>query len=112
MPIQIGRKLCNHPDCAKYQPCPDHGPKPYETSRRRENTSSGWQQQREARYVLRRDLTICHVCGKPGATIVDHIIPVNEGGADSLDNKAPIHQEPCHRLKTAAEAQRGRERAR
>jgi 5-methylcytosine-specific restriction endonuclease McrA len=60
--------------------------------------------------VLYRDDTICHVCKRPGATIVDHIIPVNEGGADTVDNKAPIHAEPCHRVKSAAEAERGRAR--
>lgn len=110
MPVQIGRKLCSSPDCGKYQPCPDHGPKPFATSQRRRHTGSGWQQQRDAKYVLYRDDTICHVCGNPGATIVDHIIPVTEGGPDTLDNKAPIHAEPCHRIKTAEEAARGRAR--
>jgi 5-methylcytosine-specific restriction enzyme A len=110
MPIQIGRKLCGHPHCPKYQPCPDHGPKPFATSQRRASTASGWQQQRDAEYVLYRDDTICHVCGKAGATIVDHVIPVGEGGADTLENKAPIHAEPCHRVKSAEEAARGRAR--
>jgi 5-methylcytosine-specific restriction endonuclease McrA len=110
MPIQIGPKLCNNPTCSRYQPCPDHGAKPFESSTRRVHTQSGWQQQREAQYVLYRDDTICHVCKRPGATIVDHIIPVNEGGTDDVSNKAPIHQEPCHRLKTADEAARGRAR--
>ena len=111
MATLIGKKLCASPDCGKYAPCPDHGPKPYAGSQRREHTSSGWAQQREARYVLYRDDTICHVCGRPGATEVDHIIPTAEGGADNPTNKAPIHIEPCHREKTAAEAARGRERA-
>lgn len=112
MPIRIGRKLCSDPKCGKYQPCPVHGPKPYETSTRRESTASGWQQSRDKEYVLYRDSTVCHVCGRPGATIVDHVIPVGEGGADTVENKAPIHAEPCHRLKTAEEARRGRERNR
>ena len=111
MAVKIGRKLCTDPSCSKYQPCPIHGPKPFATSQRRERTSSGWQQQRDARYVLYRDDTICHVCHQPGATLVDHIIPTAEGGADTVDNKAPIHAEPCHREKTAAEAARGRARS-
>jgi 5-methylcytosine-specific restriction protein A len=110
MPIRIGNKLCGHPECGKYQPCPDHGSKPFATSTRRQHTQSGWQQSRDKKYVLYRDDTICHVCKRPGATIVDHIIPVNEGGADTVDNKAPIHAEPCHRVKSAAEAERGRAR--
>lgn len=110
MPVQIGRKLCSHPTCGNYQPCRLHGRKPYATSQRRRSTGSGWQQQRDAQYVLFRDDTICHVCHKPGATEVDHIIPISEGGPDTLRNKAPIHPEPCHRVKSAAEAARGRMR--
>lgn len=110
MPVQIGRKLCSDPTCGKYQPCPVHGKKPFETSQRRESTASGWQQQRDAEYVLYRDDTICHVCRRPGATVVDHVIPLAEGGPDTLENKAPIHAEPCHRIKSADEAARGRAR--
>jgi 5-methylcytosine-specific restriction enzyme A len=110
MPVQIGRKLCTHPACPKYQPCPDHGVSAWETSNRRASTVSGWEQQRRAKRVLFRDDTICHVCKRPGATVVDHVIPVEEGGADDESNLAPIHQEPCHRLKTQAEAERGRAR--
>jgi 5-methylcytosine-specific restriction endonuclease McrA len=87
-----------------------HGKKPFETSQRRESTASGWQQQRDAEYVLYRDDTICHVCRRPGATVVDHVIPLAEGGPDTLENKAPIHAEPCHRIKSADEAARGRAR--
>ena len=110
MPVLIGPKLCSSPDCGKYQPCPIHGPKPFATSQRRRHTASGWEQQRQSRYVLYRDDTICHVCLRPGATQVDHVIPVTEGGADTVDNKAPIHVEPCHRIKSADEAARGRAR--
>jgi 5-methylcytosine-specific restriction protein A len=110
MPIQIGPKLCKHPTCSRYQPCPVHAAKPFESSTRRQSTASGWAQQRDAQYVLYRDDTRCHICGLPGATQVDHVIPINEGGADSVDNKAPIHKVPCHQQKTADEAARGRAR--
>lgn len=52
---------------------------------------------------------ICHVCNRPGANEVDHIVSVEEGGSDSFDNMAPIHQSPCHEAKTQAEAMRGKE---
>lgn len=41
------------------------------------------------------------------ATEVDHIIPVAEGGTDELDNLQAACP-GCHRIKTQAEAARGR----
>ncbi|MCA1569325.1 MAG: HNH endonuclease [Chloroflexi bacterium] len=69
---------------------------------------SGWQQQADARRVLRRHGRICHVCGLGGADQVDHVIPTFEGGPDTDENKRPIHSEPCHEEKTKAEAVRAR----
>jgi len=70
---------------------------------------SGSRQQKRARFILNRDDTICHVCGRPGADQADHIIPLAHGGADSTENMAAIHSEPCHREKTAREAHQGAE---
>jgi 5-methylcytosine-specific restriction endonuclease McrA len=51
---------------------------------------------------------ICHVCDRPGADQVDHVVPLAQGGADEEWNLAPIHAEPCHRNKTQAEARGAR----
>lgn len=34
---------------------------------------------------------VCHLCGRPGATTADHLIPRSQGGPDSLDNLRPAH---------------------
>lgn len=56
---------------------------------------------------------ICHVCHRPNADQVDHIIAVGLGGARTdPSNLAPIHKEPCHRKKTALELAEMRRRKR
>lgn len=52
----------------------------------------------------------CHICGKPidytlpwtdtGAFVVDHVIPLDKGGPDTLANKAAAHRE-CNSKKRA-----------
>lgn len=34
----------------------------------------------------------CHLCGKPGADTVDHLIPQALGGSHEADNLAPAHR--------------------
>ncbi len=101
---------CSIPGCWQLAPCPTHPkPAPWANSTRRERVGkSGWQQQRDAKRIITRHRGICHVCGKPGATIADHVIPMAEGGTDSDTNKRPIHAKPCHEAKTKAEAARAR----
>lgn len=55
--------------------------------------------------ILLRDGYACRVCGRVSATelIVDHIIPLHLGGAESDENRQSICAEPCHRLKTERE---------
>ena len=31
--------------------------------------------------ILERDRGVCHFCGQPGATEVDHLVPIAQGGA-------------------------------
>lgn len=98
---------CGRPSPENY--CPEHKPKPWATSTRRDKVglSGGAEQARRLR-ILERYLYCCHRCGKVGADQVDHVLALSEGGADDESNLAPIHAEPCHREKTAAEAARGR----
>lgn len=35
---------------------------------------------------------ICHLCGRPGATTRDHLIPYSHGGTDDLGNLRPAHR--------------------
>lgn len=103
------RKICSHPECFELQPCPDHERKPWTGSKRSEHTNlSGSRQQKRAAYILQKYDTICHVCGHPGSDQADHVIPLAENGPDTTANMRPIHAEPCHREKTAAEAARAR----
>ncbi|AKI28641.1 hypothetical protein GMA5_27 [Gordonia phage GMA5] len=34
---------------------------------------------------------VCHLCGRPGASTADHVIPRSRGGRDALDNLRPAH---------------------
>lgn len=44
------------------------------------------------RLVLAAKGRICHLCGLPGATSADHIIPWSHGGRNVVANLAPAHQ--------------------
>ena len=91
--------------------CEEHAPEPWAGSNRKEHlTISGSQVQKRRKRILEAYLYTCHVCGKQGADQVDHRVPLSEGGPDEDHNLAPIHAEPCHREKTAAEAARARRR--
>lgn len=69
---------------------------------------SGSREQKINRAVMEQHEGRCHVCGEYGSDQVDHVIPLEEGGSDGPENRRPIHSEPCHRIKTAAESARGR----
>ncbi|NTS64168.1 HNH endonuclease [Sphingomonas sp. HHU CXW] len=52
------------------------------------------------------DEPLCRTCVKAGrvtaATVVDHIVPLSEGGSDDRSNKQPLCT-PCHDAKSKAE---------
>lgn len=81
----------------------------WQTSHRKaRRQGSGWEEQARHKRIMRQHQGICHVCNKPGADQVDHVIPLSQGGTDEDDNLAPIHAYPCHKDKTAREAQQAR----
>lgn len=101
-------KPCTEPGCPRLQPCADHTPAPWASSTRRTRTISGSAQQKRAARIMRRYERICHVCARPMADEVDHVVPLAEGGADDDSNLRPIHSKPCHRDKTQRESARAR----
>jgi 5-methylcytosine-specific restriction endonuclease McrA len=68
-----------------------------------------WQRDRD-RATIRRAGGPCGICGQPidytlpyldpGEFVVDHIVPLNAGGPDTLANKQPAHR-ACNRAKGA-----------
>ena len=64
--------------------------------------------------VYQRDAGICGVCGNfvpRSEAIMDHKIPRYRfkpaKSGDTLENLWLLHREPCHRLKTKTDLQRG-----
>jgi 5-methylcytosine-specific restriction endonuclease McrA len=59
---------------------------------------------------IRRDQPACHICGKPidytlphldpMAFVIDHVIPLAQGGRDAIDNIKAAHRE-CNSKKRA-----------
>lgn len=99
-------KVCTVPGCPNLD-CKEHERpawRPREDNRRYQ--LSGWERSKRRKRVLARHRGICHVCGGPGATEADHVIPLTAGGPDTEANMRPIHAKPCHKNKTAREAQR------
>ena len=116
---------CTKPGCRNYATnrgrCDKHTssgwtdrPRPQDkrtTTQRLGITDTQWDEIRVT--ILARDHGICHICGHPEADQVDHIQPIALGGARTdPNNLAAIHQEPCHRRKTARELAEMRRQAR
>lgn len=60
--------------------------------------------------MILRSNPICVMCNTKPAIEVDHIIPLAEGGLDTVSNKQGLCND-CHNIKTKQEAERGRKRA-
>lgn len=60
-------------------------------SRTRHLRLSGRALQQRNRRILRRDASICHLCGLPGADVVDHVISLAQGGLESDANLRAAH---------------------
>jgi 5-methylcytosine-specific restriction protein A len=108
--------ICNMPGCpvpVERGRCAEHAEKPWAGSTRGKATgSTAWKKTRAR--VLRRDRNRCQLCtdheGRhlwPG-NIVDHIVPVSEGGSDDDSNLQTLC-DACHRKKTLDEARRARQ---
>lgn len=65
---------------------------------------SGWTWERVRRIVLDRDDWRCVECQHPGDLEVDHIVPMESGGAALDVNNLQVLCSGCHVLKTAREA--------
>lgn len=73
-------------------------------------STSAWKRLR--RQAIRAYGNECAQCGTHGTETtleLDHVVPVAEGGTDTLDN-AQLICPTCHGPKTQAEAARGRAR--
>lgn len=65
-----------------------------------------WRQTRDR--VVRRDHGRCHLCGQPGATSADHLVPVAHGGAlHDLGNLAACHID-CNKIRGTRSIERAR----
>jgi 5-methylcytosine-specific restriction endonuclease McrA len=58
----------------------------------------GRYRQQLTRATLRQYGRTCHLCGQPGATTADHVIPRSKGGTDALSNLRPAHFH-CNRMR-------------
>jgi 5-methylcytosine-specific restriction enzyme A len=106
------RRPCNHPGCKQLTNtgyCEQHQPKPW-ADKQDLRRFKGRHLQRE-RDRLFDQHPLCMECEKAGvvraSTQRDHIIPLAEGGLDIPENTQALCDD-CHKLKSQAEAQRGR----
>ncbi len=105
-------KLCGYPGCTAHavgntSRCANHKPVPWAHGKTAAQRGYGAQWRKVRKVVLVRDDYLCCVCGRRGATEVDHITPKSLGGSDSVDNLQAICSD-CHRKKSSQEATRAR----
>jgi 5-methylcytosine-specific restriction protein A len=96
---------CRQPFTGKRCPCRPA----WEGSKPRASRGRRGQKLRAAKLSVN---PICEHCHQRPATVVDHIIPLAEGGDEwAWENKSSLCK-PCHDAKTAKEARRGKTRPR
>lgn len=115
---------CAEPGCRELTTtgrCDEHKRKPWagrdDKSARYDGISSGEWRALKAR-VTRRDHGCCYSCGtEPDpddpdakAFVLDHKVPVSEGGSPRDMDNLGLLCGPCDTVKSAAEAERGRQR--
>lgn len=59
------------------------------------------------RTLVLREEPLCRYCGKARSTVVDHMIPLSQGGGSYRGNLTGSCK-PCHDRKTGKEAQQAR----
>lgn len=107
---------CNYPGCHAITVdgrCERHRHKPWSRDKRQDRLRGRPLQRRRASYFAEHPL--CAQCETEGAIrtamILDHIIPLSEGGSDDPDNWQGLCRQ-CHDEKTKAESARGAYRRR
>jgi 5-methylcytosine-specific restriction protein A len=114
VPVAPPRPCPGSPTCPHYVgACPDHAPRQaWQSSQLRPRTRGPKLQRR--RDVLFTYEPQCRACLAQGryvvAEIADHIIPLAEGGPDTMENLQPLCR-ACSDQKTQGESRRGRHRA-
>lgn len=92
---------------------PNGGWKDRAGTRQERGYGADWQRIRKS--VIARDCALCQPCMRQGRVTpfeeVDHIIPISQGGENSVENAECICR-ACHNRKTAREAAAGRRASR
>jgi 5-methylcytosine-specific restriction enzyme A len=119
-------KPCTYPGCTRVQQgprCELHPHQERQRDRQREDEHRGSAASRgyDARWRRVRELhmasePLCRECAKVGRTVagelVDHIVPLSQGGSRLLGSNLQTLCRACHARKTAAETAAGRTRSR
>lgn len=86
--------------CPAHKPAPrPTAPKPYDAEKRRPYKTAAWLRFRKW-YLTQHPVCEVPGCGQP-ANEVDHIVPLDDGGAHLSTSNSQALCKPCHSRKTA-----------